>query len=64
MSSMKPLSVYKYHVTVARDGYMITDEQGGDVEPTRRYATWTAAAARLTEILDEDAEAKRQEQQT
>jgi hypothetical protein len=55
-------SVYSYRVDVDRDGYLIVDEEGGDVEPTRRYTTWLAAAARLREIVDDDIEATRQEQ--
>jgi hypothetical protein len=60
---MKPLSVHEYRVDSDRDGFLIVDEEGGDVEPTHRYRTWAAAAARLTEIIDEDEEATRQEQE-
>ena len=56
LSRMKPLSSTNTASGRPRR-LLIVDEEGGDVEPTRRYTTWLAAAARLTEIIDEDVEA-------
>lgn len=58
---MKRPSPYTYRVDIDRDGYVIVDEDGADIEPTRRYTTWLAAAARLREIIDDEIEAKKQE---
>lgn len=60
---MKPLSPHEYHITVARDGFLIVDGKDSDVEPPRRYTTWVAAMARLKELVAEDIEATRQEQE-
>ena len=52
---MKPLSPYQYRIALVHDGYAVVDEDG-PVE-AERYRTWTAAAARLTEMELEDIEA-------
>lgn len=51
-------NVYQYRIALVHDGYAVVDEDGPvDAE---RYRTWTAAAARLTEMEGEEIEAERQ----
>jgi hypothetical protein len=56
-----PTSVYAFRISLDREGYVIIDQDGEAAVP-ERFNTWLAAAARLSEIVEDDIEATRQEQ--